>query len=183
MNTENHDAAVTLTHHLLETGARRIAFVGDPDAAPDVDDRWRGVQDVVWDSKAGGRAVGAQVRLIGVEELRETVGAQVAADELRNGDLPDAYVCANDELALGLLGELRRAGVDVPGDRPGHRLGRRDGGPVRRAHHRPPADARARRHSCPAPRRADHRSPHHPPTRGTPHSARHPREHHPRKGA
>ncbi len=110
VNTENHDAAVTLTRHLLETGARRIAFVGDPDAAPDVDDRWRGVQDVVWDSK-----VRANVRLIGVEALRETVGAQVAADELTNGDLPDAYVCANDELALGLLGELRRAGVDVPG--------------------------------------------------------------------
>jgi LacI family transcriptional regulator len=111
VNTENHDAAVTLTRHLLETGARRIAFVGDPDAAPDVDDRWRGVQDVVWDS-----SVRAHVRLIGVEALRETVGAEVAAEELRSGDLPDAYVCANDELALGLLGELRRAGVDVPGD-------------------------------------------------------------------
>jgi LacI family transcriptional regulator len=51
-----------------------------------------------------------------VEALRETVGAEVAAEELRSGDLPDAYVCANDELALGLLGELRRAGIDVPGD-------------------------------------------------------------------
>lgn len=115
VNTESHDAAVTLTRHLLETGARRIVFVGDPDTAPDVDDRWRGVKDVVWDSKTG-RAVGAHVRLIGVEALRESVGARVAADELAaNDDLPDAYVCANDELALGLLGELRRAGVDVPG--------------------------------------------------------------------
>ncbi len=115
VNTENHDAAVTLTRHLLETGARRIAFVGDPDTAPDVDDRWRGVKDVVWDSKTG-RTVGAHVRLIGVEALRESVGARVAADELAaDEELPDAYVCANDELALGLLGELRRAGVDVPG--------------------------------------------------------------------
>jgi LacI family transcriptional regulator len=115
VNTESHDAAVTLTRHLLETGARRIAFVGDPDTAPDVDDRWRGVKDVVWDSKTG-RSVGAHVRLIGVEALRETVGARIAADELTaDEELPDAYVCANDELALGLLGELRRAGVDVPG--------------------------------------------------------------------
>ena len=115
VNTENHDAAVTLTRHLLETGARRIAFVGDPDTAPDVDERWRGVKDVVWDSKTG-RNVGAHVRLIGVEALRESVGARVAADELAvDEDLPDAYVCANDELALGLLGELRSAGVDVSG--------------------------------------------------------------------
>jgi len=111
VNTENHDAAVTLTRHLLETGARRIAFVGDPDTAPDVDERWRGVKDVVWDSK-----VHAHVRLIGVEALRESVGARVATEELAaDEELPDAYVCANDELALGLLGELRRVGIDVPG--------------------------------------------------------------------
>ncbi|MGH3347769.1 MAG: LacI family DNA-binding transcriptional regulator [Nocardioides sp.] len=111
VNTESHDAAVTLTRHLLDTGARRIAFIGDPDTAPDVDDRWRGVKDVVWNSK-----IHAHVRLIGVDALRESVGARVAAEELAADDeLPDAYVCANDELALGLLGELRRAGVDVPG--------------------------------------------------------------------
>ena len=111
VNTESHDAAVALTRHLIETGARRIAFVGDPETAPDVDDRWRGVKDVVWDS-----SVHAHVRLIGVEALRESVGARVAAEELAAHDaLPDAYVCANDELALGLLGELHRAGVDIPG--------------------------------------------------------------------
>jgi LacI family transcriptional regulator len=110
-NSENHDAAVTLTRHLLEAGARRIVFVGDPEAASDVDDRWRGVKDVVWES-----SVHAHVRLIGVEALRESVGARVAAEELASAEeLPDAYVCANDELALGLLGELQRAGVDVPG--------------------------------------------------------------------
>ena len=30
-------------------------------------------------------------------------------------ELPDAFVCANDELALGVLSELGAAGVDVPG--------------------------------------------------------------------
>ena len=110
VNAENRGAAVALTHHLLDQGCRRIAFVGDPDASPDVEERWRGVQDVGRES-----GTGADVVLIAVDRLHESVGATVAADAVRSHQLPDAFLCANDELALGLLGELQRAGVDVPG--------------------------------------------------------------------
>ena len=44
----------------------------------------------------------------------EASGVDVARHALE-GELPDAFVCANDELALGVLSELRAAGVDVPG--------------------------------------------------------------------
>ncbi|WP_344215037.1 LacI family DNA-binding transcriptional regulator [Nonomuraea bangladeshensis] len=43
-------------------------------------------------------------------------GRACARDLLARGDLPDAIVCANDELAFGLLAELRAAGVRCPGD-------------------------------------------------------------------
>lgn len=56
---------------------------------------------------------GASVELVAVHDLDESEGARVAAAYL--DDLPDAFACANDELALGLLGRLREAGVDVPG--------------------------------------------------------------------
>jgi LacI family transcriptional regulator len=46
--------------------------------------------------------------------LREEEGVR-AADELLAAELPDAVVCANDEVALGLMEGLRRAGIDVPG--------------------------------------------------------------------
>ena len=36
VNAENTTSAVALTHHLLEQGVRRLTFVGDPDASPDV---------------------------------------------------------------------------------------------------------------------------------------------------
>lgn len=110
VNAENRDAALALARHLLEQGCRRIAFVGDPDVSPDVEERWRGVEDVVRES-----GTDAVVELVAVDALRESVGAQVAAEAVGSGDLPEDFVCANDELALGLLGELRRAGVDVPG--------------------------------------------------------------------
>ncbi|HYH35686.1 MAG TPA: LacI family DNA-binding transcriptional regulator [Nocardioides sp.] len=110
VNAENSEAARALARHLVEQGSRRITFVGDPDVSPDVHERWRGVHDVATDTR-----LGADVQLVAVDHLHETVGTQVAAAALRDGDLPDAFVCANDELALGVLGELGRAGVDVPG--------------------------------------------------------------------
>ena len=60
---------------------------------------------------------------VSVERLDEESGAAVAAAALAAGDLPDAFVCANDELALGLLGRLRAAGHRRPRHRHGDRAG------------------------------------------------------------
>lgn len=106
VNAENRDAAAALTDHVLESGSRRIAFVGDPDSSPDVAERWLGLRRA-----AHGRA---EVLLRAVDRLDEATGARVARGCL-DRELPDTFVCANDELALGLLGELQAAGVDVPG--------------------------------------------------------------------
>ena len=46
-----------------------------------------------------------------------TSGIRVGRDAvLKSGRLPDAFACANDELALGLMTELRAGGVAVPDD-------------------------------------------------------------------
>ena len=108
VNAENHASAVALGEHLLDHGARRITFVGDPDNSPDVAERWQGLQQAV------SQRAGASLELTVVEELDEVAGGRVAGD-LIGGPLPDAIACANDELALGLLGGLQAAGVDVPG--------------------------------------------------------------------
>lgn len=113
VNAENRASAVALGQHLLDERAQRIAFVGDPDSSPDVAERWLGLQSVVSTSSTG---VGSpRMTLVAVDELDEASGAAVATRALDDGDLPDAFACANDELALGLLARLRAAGVDVPG--------------------------------------------------------------------
>jgi LacI family transcriptional regulator len=104
VTAENHLSAVALGEHLRAQGARRVRFVGDPTISPDLAERWRGVRDVLPD-----------LELAPVTELGEDAGVAAADQALRDDDLPDAFVCANDELALGLLGRLREAGVDVPG--------------------------------------------------------------------
>ncbi|GAA4737135.1 LacI family DNA-binding transcriptional regulator [Nocardioides endophyticus] len=103
VNAENRISAQALTQHLLDLGAHRLVFVGDPSTSPDVAERFAGVQEVSHD-----------VELHHVDDLDETAGAHLVGDYLTRA-LPDAFVCANDELALGMLGRLRAAGVDIPG--------------------------------------------------------------------
>ena len=112
VNAENRASAVALAEHLLAQGARRITFVGDPESSPDVAARWAGIQQAVGVSTG---STDVELRLVTVDELDEASGAAVATQALTDGDLPDAFACANDELALGLLARLRQAGVDVPG--------------------------------------------------------------------
>ena len=109
VNADNRDTAVALGRHVLESGARRITFVGDPGVSPDVLGRWDGVREAV-------AADGAELDLEPAAGFGEDDGAAMARAALdRGADLPDAFICANDELALGLLDTLSGAGVDVPG--------------------------------------------------------------------
>jgi LacI family transcriptional regulator len=109
VNAENRASADALAEHLVAGGARRIVFVGDPDSSPDVAERWQGVWEAVDRSEHD-----VAIELATVLDLDEDAGAAVAEDALARDDLPDAFACANDELALGLMGRLRDAGVDVP---------------------------------------------------------------------
>jgi LacI family transcriptional regulator len=112
LNAENIVAATLLAEHLLAAGARSIEFLGDPRVSFDVAERYQALHD------AAVRG-GAEVRLTPVPALSEQVGLDVA-DRALGGQhthgLPDAYACANDELALGLKLGLCEGGVGVPGD-------------------------------------------------------------------
>ncbi len=105
---ENTHSAVRLTEHVIGNGARRIAFVGEPDDSPDVAQRWEGVQKAA-------AAAGVDLSLTRPKGFGEAAGADVAGVAGAGAALPDAFICANDELALGLMGGLRLGGVDVPG--------------------------------------------------------------------
>jgi LacI family transcriptional regulator len=107
LNAENTDTARRLAAHLADAGARRIRFVGDPALSPDVAERLDGL-------RAGAVAHGLEVAVQETAELDETSGVAAAEQALDGGTLPDAFVCANDELALGLMTRLRAGGLRIP---------------------------------------------------------------------
>ncbi len=108
VKADNTGSAEALAAHVLDRGARRLVLVGDPDLAPDLDERWAAVERVAADR------ADTTVSTVAVPVLDEATGQEVARAALDDA-LPDAFVCGNDELALGVLNGLGAAGVDVPG--------------------------------------------------------------------
>ncbi len=110
VTAENRGTAQRLATHLTRSGARRVAFVGDPERSPDVAERLAGL-------RAGSEEHGFELQVMPVEHMDEQTGARVAEDLCQHrGSLPDAVACANDELALGLMTALRARRIMPPED-------------------------------------------------------------------
>jgi LacI family transcriptional regulator len=95
--------------HLVDAGHERIGFVGGPFSLPQVSDRHVGAL----------RAIGmGTLSVIETEHLTVAEGKR-ATEQLIAMPVqqrPTAVFCGNDLLALGLLQQLTRHGIDVPGD-------------------------------------------------------------------
>lgn len=100
--------------HLLDTGHRRIAFIGGPPTLGQVADRLAGARAALAAAGAEhGELVVLSTAALTVAEGRRA-GERLAG--LPAGRRPTAAVCANDLLALGLLQQAVRLGLRVPDD-------------------------------------------------------------------
>ena len=98
-----------VARHLLELGHQRIAYLNGVGATRGTNPRRESVRSSV--EAAGGKFS---------EVLAPTMtiaGGEIGAQQLLEaGELPNALVCANDLLALGVLRVLERQGIRVPDD-------------------------------------------------------------------
>jgi LacI family transcriptional regulator len=102
------------TDHLIESGRRRIAFVGGPFDIRQVNDRLAGARAAAENASARVEVEVVATAAMTVEE-GAAAGTRILARPRR--DWPDALFAANDLLALGLLQSLVVDGrVQVPGD-------------------------------------------------------------------
>jgi len=103
-------AMAEVVEHLARQGCRRFAYVASSSRASTAAERSRGYRRAVQRF-----ANGSHDRLYAGDFSMEW-GREAARRLLAERDLPDAVVCANDLVALGVLDVLRSHGVDVPGD-------------------------------------------------------------------
>jgi len=110
---DNDSGSTALADHLIERhGRRRLCYVDGPPEAPDAQERRRAFEKSV--------ARHQDAMLTGCFEGRFTTGSgQQAARQILAAprqEFPDAIVCANDQMALGVMRELQAAGIRVPDD-------------------------------------------------------------------
>ncbi len=111
IRADNAGGMAALTAHLTgQHRYRRLSFVSGPDDAPDAEERLAAFEQAVLRT---GHGIIDQV-ITG--DFSEASGVAAARALLERGSLPEAVVCGNDQMAIGVLRELRRAGVRIPAD-------------------------------------------------------------------
>jgi len=113
----NLECSRRIVNYLAGMGHARIQFVGNVRFSQSFNDRWIGFRTMLEE---------LDVPLLQNPELLEIAGYNRAelTDQLQvilrqakeRNELPTAFVCANDMLALSLMDVLAELGVDVPGD-------------------------------------------------------------------
>jgi LacI family transcriptional regulator len=96
--------------HLLDTGRRRLCFVGGPLELGQVRDRLRGAHEAV------ATVPDARIEVLAVPVLSMTEGVSAGRRILEQEPRCDAVLAANDVVALGVLQGLLLGGVRVPDD-------------------------------------------------------------------
>ncbi|MEV0404992.1 LacI family DNA-binding transcriptional regulator [Actinoallomurus sp. NPDC050550] len=108
VHTADDEGARLAVDHLVSLGHRDIVHVDGGDQ-PGAVERRSGYLDAM-------RRHGLQRRArVLPGDYTESSGSAAARTLLDDGELPTAVVAGNDQCAIGLLVELRRAGVVVPG--------------------------------------------------------------------
>jgi LacI family repressor for deo operon, udp, cdd, tsx, nupC, and nupG len=111
VRVDNTLAASEATRHLIALGHKRIGFISGLHTSLLTRDRERGYRQAMAEA-------GLAVADGWVAEGRQTLdGAREAARNLlAQKPRPTAIFCANDEMAMGAMHEIRRAGLRVPQD-------------------------------------------------------------------
>jgi LacI family transcriptional regulator len=104
-------SAALVTHLISDHGKRRLFYVDGPPTAPDAKQRRRALGDVLRAHPAA-QLVGSYDGLFSVQSGEDAAAFLLASWHT----VPDAVVCANDQMAIGVLQALARAGVRVPED-------------------------------------------------------------------
>jgi LacI family transcriptional regulator len=113
VTADNRAGSDAIVRHLITAHDRRRLFhVDGPSTAPDAKERRLALADVLR-GHAGCELVGSYDGRFSVQSGEEA-GAALLAQAAR--PRPDAVVCANDQMAIGVLQAFARAGIRVPED-------------------------------------------------------------------
>jgi LacI family transcriptional regulator len=111
VGVDNVVAARMLTEHLLEHGARKLAFIGGPHPSSARRDRRRGIEEAL-----GGRRRKLPERMSIPTPATREAGYDAAMALLDRRDPPDTIICYNDIVAFGVLMACEKRDVAVGRD-------------------------------------------------------------------
>ena len=114
VSIDNYSVMRELVEHLItEHGAKTFNYISGPDGNPEADERYTAFRDAL---NEHGLAFDEEGRLF-KGNFRSFDGIKAIEQFLRSGmSLPDAFVCANDSMALTAMDLLQAQGYKIPED-------------------------------------------------------------------
>jgi LacI family transcriptional regulator len=106
---DNVQASYELTRYMLSLGHRTVAFIGGMPGLTAVEQRTDGYRRAMFEAQA-------LPHVAGRTGMRQESGRAAIAQLVAEGHLPEAIVCANDEIAVGVLAYLWTSGYRTPDD-------------------------------------------------------------------
>ena len=112
VGVDSYDAQYEMVEHFLYHGYTNIAYVsGSLVASSEARKRYKAYQDAMTNN---GMAIIEENVYEGAFTMES--GIMVAQQMLETGRVPEAIICGNDDMALGIMDVLRRAGYKIPED-------------------------------------------------------------------
>lgn len=111
ISMENTASTLALTGHIIRAGAQRVGFVGDADHCNSFHERWMGFSSAL---ACAGLALDRDICILDSDGPQYSDPAWMAQRIQLMPLLPDAFVCANDFIAIHLMTALKQLGVSIP---------------------------------------------------------------------
>lgn len=108
--TANGDeAARQATQHLIDTGSRRIAFIGGPNHLDMVRRRKHGYLEALRDNR-----IAIDRTLVACDRIDYNVAMKAAGQMLARPDRPDAILAFNDTITFAAFAAIKHMGLSIP---------------------------------------------------------------------
>jgi LacI family transcriptional regulator len=110
--TANGDeAAFQATQHLIDTGSRRIAFIGGPNHLDMVKRRKHGYLEALRENR-----IPIDRNLVACEKIDYEWALETTANLLQQADRPDAILAFNDIITFAAFTAIKQQGLRIPED-------------------------------------------------------------------
>lgn len=113
VSMENVASIAAVVRRTIALGARRIGFVGDKEHCGSFYERWFGFRMAL---ETAGLILDESFCILEPDDSPYNNSDWLIGRMNRMPALPDAFICANDFLAIHLMNALKKMGLSVPGD-------------------------------------------------------------------